>query len=310
MPVAALLAVVFAGVFVIALVALALAWAVIQRSSAAEAQGPPLLKTEVLSTISVWADLLSRFAFVDRMRTLLSESGLPWSVGRLTAMQLLAGALGFVVLIETGWMPLWARIGGTLLCALGPYFYVLNRRASRLRAIEEQLPDALDFLGRSLRAGHPFSTSLQMLAAESPQPLAGEIRKLAEERKLGMNWDQAFENLCRRVPIQEIGIFSAAVQLHSRTGGRLNEVLGSISENMREASALRGEVRAISAHGRFTGLLLTSLPFAMVLVLSLVNPDYLMVLLSHPWGDDLIAAAAAGLILAHFVIRRIVTIRI
>ncbi len=193
---------------------------------------------------------------------------------------------------------------------LVPYLYVCRVRQKRLSAIEEQLPDALDFLARSLRAGHPFSAALEMLGNEKLPPLAAEIRKTAEERKLGLSWEAAFENLCQRVPLQEMSVFAAAVQLQSRTGGRLSEVLVKIAENMRELAALRGEVRAISAHGRMTGVILTLLPMVIVIAMSTVNPDYIQILLKHPRGKDLIAAALGCLVLAQFIIRRMVAIRI
>jgi tight adherence protein B len=176
--------------------------------------------------------------------------------------------------------------------------------------MEELLPDAMDFLARSLRAGHPFSVALEMLGAEKMPPLAAEIRKTAEERKLGLSWEAAFENLCRRVPLQEMSVFAASVQLQSRTGGKLSEVLVKIAENMRELAALRGEVRSISAHGRMTGVILTLLPVAIVAIMSMVNPDYLGILVAHPRGKDLIAAAAGCLVLAHWIIRRLVSIRV
>jgi tight adherence protein B len=320
MPVAALVILFFLGMFAVLGFALAAASAWLERKSGGQTNAPsvhpdaaavsPLLKTEVLSTISVWAYLLSKFAFVGKLKILLAEADLDWSVGRTTLLMLVSGGVALAVFLKIPFLPGWAGAAGAAGVAWLPYLYVRHRRHKRMEAMEEQLPDALDFLARSLRAGHPFSTALEMLSNERMSPLAAEIRKAVDERRLGLSWETAFENLCRRVPLQEMSVFAAAVQLQSRTGGKLSEVLVKIAENMREASALRGEVRSISAHGRLTGLILTLLPVFIVIVMSIVNPYYLGILVAHPHGKDLIAAAIGCLILAHLIIRRMVAIRV
>lgn len=320
MPVAVLLVLFFLGSFAVLGFALLAASEWLERRSREEVEGPsalasdataaPLLKTEVLSTISVWAYLLSKFGFVDKLKKLLAEADLGWSVGRLTLMMLLAGGVALAALMRIPVVPGWTLALAVAAAMMLPYLFVCRKRQSRLARIEEQLPDAMDFLARSLRAGHPFSTALEMLGDEKMTPLSAEIRKTSEERKLGMSWEAAFENLCRRIPLQEMSVFAAAVQLQNRTGGKLSEVLVKIAENMRELAALRGEVRAISAHGRLTGTILTLLPIAIVAVMGAMNPDYVAILLKHRYGKDLIAAAIGCLLLAHFIIRRMVTIRV
>ena len=320
MAAVALVILIFLGVFAVLSFSLVAASAWLERKSGEQTNAPsvlldaaaasPLLKTEVLSTISVWAYLLSKFAFVDKLKILLAEADLGWSVGRTTLLMLVSGGVALAVFLKIPFLPGWADAAGAAGVAWLPYFYVRHRRSKRLRAIEEQLPDAMDFLARSLRAGHPFSTALEMLGKERMFPLAAEIKQTVDERRLGMSWETAFENLCRRIPLQEMSVFAAAVQLQSRTGGRLNEVLVKIAENMREASALRGEVQSISAHGRLTGLILTLLPVFIVIIMSMVNPYYLGILVAHPRGKDLIAAAIGCLILAHLIIRRLVAIRV
>jgi tight adherence protein B len=110
--------------------------------------------------------------------------------------------------------------------------------------------------------------------------------------------------------VLEVNLFGAAVLLHSRTGGKLGEVISALAESMRESLALHGEVRALSAHGKLTGVILTVLPVGIAAVMFFVNPDYMLVLLNHPWGKDLIAAAVGCLVLAHFLIRKLVDIQL
>jgi tight adherence protein B len=217
-------------------------------------------------------------------------------------------ALGFAMQFD--WIPGWAN----LLIAAGvaslPYLYILRCRAKRFRQFEENFPDALDSLARSLRSGHPFAAAMEIIAGECEQPVAAELQQTAMEGNLGRSWDDALNALAERVPLLEVNMFAAAVQLQNRSGGKLNEVLGGLAENMREAVALRGEVRALAAHGKLTGAVLTILPVVIAVVMTAVNPSYLAILVHHPDGKYLIAAAIGCLAVAHFVIRRVVDIKI
>ncbi|HYM10591.1 MAG TPA: type II secretion system F family protein [Bryobacterales bacterium] len=311
--------VVFVATFLAAAIAVVVAWMILQRRSgqtqdlwpADPSQAPSrLLKNEDLSTISVLSEVLAHFDFVEGLKARLAEAEIRWSVGRLTAMMLLSWAAVTAVLANMSGAPAWAALVAG--CAAGylPCSYVFYRRKTRLARFEEQLPEALDDLSRALRAGHPLAAGLEMLAAESPPPLSIEIRKTFDERQLGLSWDQALQNLARRVPLMDVGFFAAAVQLQTRTGGKLGEVLGRLAETTRERLALRAEIRSIAAHGRLTGLVLTLIPVIVVAVMAVVNPAYLRILATSPYGKDLVLAAAVCLILAHFVIRRIVNIRI
>src|SRR5439155_18459270 len=135
------------------------------------------------------------FDFVERMRTSIADADISWSVGRLLALMLLIGAFSLASLSSVSWIPLWTAL--LLTCAAGsaPYFYVLRRRAKRFDEFSAQFPDALDFLSRSLRAGHPLPVSLELLAQEETPPLATEMRKTTEERRLGMPLDKALDHL-------------------------------------------------------------------------------------------------------------------
>ena len=275
-----------------------------------QADDMPLLKAEQLSTISFWDGLLKRFDWVEILGARLAEAGLQWSVGRLTAMMLLAGTTTLAMLTQFDWVPRFAAMAATGLAAFVPYLMVLRRRARRLRQLEEQFPEALDSLSRSLRAGHPLAAGLELLARESPAPLSVEMRKTVDERNLGMPWEQALEHLAARVPIVEVSVFAAAVQVQSRTGGKLHEVMARLSETMRESASLKGEVRSIASHGRMTGMILTIMPVGIAVTMFFTSPVYLQVLWQNPLGRDMIAAAAGCLVAAHFVIRRMVDVKI
>jgi tight adherence protein B len=191
--------------------------AALQLASEME-DGPGILKLDEVSSIAPWGSILNRFDFAEAMRTKLAESDLNWSVGRLTAMMLFIGAFSLLIFSGLVSMPPWIALLLACGCASLPYMYVLRRRAKRFRRFEEQFPDALDFLARSLRAGHPVPMCLEMLAHEETPPLSSEMRKTAEERRLGLPLDQALDNLAKRMPLLNVRVFVAAVKLQSRTG--------------------------------------------------------------------------------------------
>ncbi|MCC6585873.1 MAG: type II secretion system F family protein [Bryobacterales bacterium] len=270
---------------------------------------PTLLRNESLSTISVWATILARFAQVVQVREHIMQAGLQWSVGRLTAMMLLAGTASAAVFWRLGWTPWTITLLIGFVAGLGPYMAVIRRRRLRIEQVERVFPDCLESLARSMRAGNALVPSLDLAARETAQPLGGELRRLVDERNLGLDLGEALNNLADRVPLAEVRTFVAAIQLHSRTGGRLNEVLAQLATSMRENSVLRGEIHSIAAHGKATGKLLTILPLVLVALMLFLEPSGLILLWNDPLGHQLIWAAMVCLILAWVVIRRMVEVR-
>jgi tight adherence protein B len=314
----------FLVIFLMASIAVAIAWMAflktrveesdaVQRDLAAgdeplTAEESPLLRSERLSTITFWDSVLSRLDVGEILKSRLAQAQLDWSVGRVTSMMLLMGALTLAVLAR--FIPAWAALLGAAGAAYAPYAYIAHRRDKRFQKFRENFPDVLDSLARALRAGYPLSAAMEMIAAETAPPVSVEMRRTSAEANLGRGWPHALESLAKRIPVVEVNMFIAAVQLHSRTGGKLSEVIGGLAENMREALALQGEVRSLSAHGKLTGMILTILPVGIAIMMMVVSPGYMQALFNHPWGKDLIAAALICLVLAHFVIRKIVDIQI
>ena len=267
-----------------------------------------LFREERLSTVTFWDHFLSRFDVIRILKTRLAQADLGWSVGRVTIAMLLLGTVGFLIL--NSFLPLFAALLGASILAFAPYAYILRVRNKRFENFRETFPDVLDSLARAMRAGFPLSPAMEVVIAEAPPVVASEMRRASIEANLGLGWQRALENLGQRVPLLEVNLFVAAVQLHSRTGGKLSEVMAGLAENMREVGALRGEVRAMAAHGKLTGVILTILPLGIAAMMMWVSPSYMVVLWEHPMGKNLIAAAVVCLLLAHVVIRRIVDIEI
>ncbi len=312
-----LLTLIFAATFTLVVVGLyaAATWFRVGIPSQGESvmagdDSPLLLRTENISSIAFWAELLERFTFAKSLRLLMSEAGLSWSVGRFTMMMLLAGASMVVILSRLHWLPTVAIAMGGVVAMLSPFFYVNTKRTKRFEQFELNFPDALDSLGRAMRAGHALAAGMEMVAHEAAQPVGGEFRRVVEEWKLGRSWDQALQHLSERVPLVSVSLFVAAIRMQSRTGGKLHEVLARVSDGLRDSTSLDGEIRAIGAHGKLTGLVLTAVPIVIVVMLQWTSPGYLDVLTDHPIGKYLIIAAICFLVAAHFVIRKILDIKI
>jgi len=249
---------------------------------------------------------------LERIRKFIQRAGLDWSPTRLLTATLIAAAAGAFLggfLRPLGFVALSILLGSLLLGSL-PYFYVKRKGTTRLNEIESQLPEALDFLARSMRAGHAFSISLEMLGQESPDPLGQEFRVLFNEQNLGAPLDIAMENFSNRVPLLDIRMFVSSVLLQRQTGGNLSEILIRLAYIIRERFKLKGQVKAASAHGRMTAMILSILPLFMMLALPIVAPGYLSGMAKDPDGKWLIAGAVVAQFLGYYVMRRIVDIKV
>jgi tight adherence protein B len=309
-------ATVFLLTFVLTAAAGAAAWMLLERSlrsgsggKTPEPAGSGILRSEVLSTISLLAPVLERMRFARHLRELLDKADLDWSVGRtvLLMLTLAAVALNVLLLVDT---PFAVALLFAVLAAALPIVMIRRRQSERLRRVEEQLPDALDYLSRALLAGHSLPMSVELLSEECDPPLSLELRKTVDEYNLGLSMDDALRNLMIRLPSVDIQFFVSAIQTQSRTGGSLHELLEDLSETIRDRMTLKRQVRALTANGRMTAVVLSALPFAVAGTMLYVNPDYFDLLLEHRLGPTFLFMALCGQILAYAVIRRIVNIRV
>jgi tight adherence protein B len=267
-----------------------------------------LLQSDRLSSITFWDSLLARFDFGTLLKERIEQAELHWSVGRFTSMMLLIGVVALAIFIRL--VPWWGALVGAGVAMAAPYAYVAHCRNRRFQKFREGFPDVLESLARALRAGYPLSAAMEMIATETAPPVSTEMRRTSTEANLGRGWPHALENLGKRIPLLEVNLFIGAVQLHARTGGKLSEVIGGLAETMRESLALQGEVRALAAHGKLTGLILTILPIGIAAMMMFVSPGYMDVLINHPWGKTMIGAAVICLLLAHLVISKLVDIKV
>jgi tight adherence protein B len=255
---------------------------------------------------------LSELPLLKGLQKQIWQAGLDWtSTGLVLGMAgcgLLGGLLGLAVpapVFREATVLALAGVFGVL-----PYSLMRFKRRRRLWEFEEQFPDALDFLCRSLRAGHAFSVSLEMMGDESPEPLAGEFRRVFHEQNLGAPIEDALRNLTERMPLLDVRFFVSSVLLQRETGGNLAEILTKLAYVIRERFRLKGQVRAVSAHGRLTAGILTAMPIATAIGLMMAAPDYLRIMARDPDGKRMIAGAIAGQLVGYYFIRRIVNIKV
>jgi tight adherence protein B len=247
-----------------------------------------------------------------RLELWIRQAGLDWEPGQVLLWALLlavAGALlGTKLRILMFTLP--SVVGMAALMGSLPFLYLWRKRATRLAQFEKQFPEALDFLARAMRAGHAFAASLEMLSKETAPPLGPEFRIVYDEQNLGAPLEVALRRLAERVPLLDVRFFVSAVLLQRQTGGNLAEILRNLARVIRERFQLKGQVRAMSAHGRITAAVLTVLPILTMLGLMLLAPDYLRFMARDPHGKYLILAAVLGQITGYYLMRRITNIRI
>ena len=256
--------------------------------------------------------MIGSFNVTERVKTLLRESGLDWTLTRLAITMCVAFTAGAVASLEVPVeSPPVLRAFALGLCAsFLPFFYLSKKRGARIAELETQLPDALDFLARSMRAGHAFSISLEMVGEELHDPVGQEFRALFNEQNLGASLERSFATFTRRVPIPDVRFFSSAVMLQRQTGGNLSEILNRLSHIIRERFRLRGQVKAASAHGRLTATILTLLPIATLGGLLLTSPGYLDPMMANPTGRKIVAMGVVAQIVGNFFIRKIIKIKV
>jgi len=242
----------------------------------------------------------------------IQQAGLQWSSSRLIAAMGLAAIPGLGVgallpVLLNG--PVTAVVLGIIFATV-PYLYVRHKRKKRLSTMEEQFPEALDFLARSMRAGHAFTISMEMLGEEMAGPLGQEFRTLFNEQNLGAPLDVAMRNFTQRVPLLDVRFFTSSVLLQRQTGGNLSEILSRLAYIIRERFRLRGQVKAASAHGRMTASILTALPIVTMLGLLVVAPGYLQGMAADSDGKWLIGGSIVAQVLGNYFIKKIINIKV
>ena len=279
---------------------------------AGQSSGPtPNLMKVKPKELSLLQNTLARINLVKTLRGRIAQADLSWPVEVFILVSCGLAVLGAAVGMRLSPShSTAASMGGGVAFFLLPYYFVSRKRKKRIAAMDAQLPDALEFLARSMRAGHALTVSLSMLGEELSEPLGREFRTMFNEQRLGGPLEGALANLCERVPLQDLKFFASALLLQRQTGGNLAEILRQLSTVIRERFRLKGQVRALSAHGRMTSSILTGLPIVTTLLLNWVAPEYLAGMFKDPDGQKMVAAAIAMVGLGSVCIQKIIKIQV
>jgi tight adherence protein B len=270
-----------------------------------------LLRDELLSEIPAFDNLLRRSERVSALQKLLTQAEIKTRAGNFLMMCAASAvvAAGLIYFWTGRKDPVFAWVG-LIAGFFIPYVYASYRRAKRFEQFEALFPEAIDTLARSVRAGHAFTTALEMISTEVSEPVAGEFRKLYEEQKFGLPVRDALMNLADRVPIVDVKFFVTAVMIQRETGGNLAEILDNLSYVIRERFKIHRQVRVYTAQGRLTMGLLMGMPPLIVVFMLATNPAFIRPLFDDPIGHVLLVLGIMLQTIGYFVIRKIIRIQV
>ncbi len=282
------------------------------RSETAEAatdEAIRILREEIEAPLPWLQRLALRFRLGNELFRLIEQADVNIRPHQLLLLIFgLAVGVGAFMWVVRGSLLITAVMG--VLAGAAPILYLVRMRKRRLQHFLEQLPDALDLMTRALRAGHAFSSALNTVATEMPDPIAKEFRRTFEEQNLGMSLKVALDHLIERVPLLDLRLCVTAILIQRETGGNLAEILENIATVIRDRFRILGQVRVYTAQGRMTGWIIGVIPFALAFYIYLVSPDYIELLFTHPVGRAMALMALVFEGLGILMIRRIINISV
>ena len=252
--------------------------------------------------------LLSHLPLARRMDDFLFQAGVSYPLGVFALLSAVLALIGFFLLSMISRDHLLSVLG--LALGLAPIPVVRMMKTRRMKRFQAQLPDALEMMARSLKAGHALTTGLEMAGQEFPDPLGPEFAKTVAQISFGVGMEQALRNLTNRVDCPDLKFLAVSIIIQRETGGNLAEILETIARLIRERHKLLGKIRALSAEGKLSAIILLALPFLVAAALLALNPTYLDSLLSDPLGRVLIVAAVMMMLLGVGAIKKTVDIKV
>lgn len=262
-----------------------------------------------MSALPAVDKLLRRLSVARKLELLLYRAGLGMRVGMflmfVAAFAMAGYFVGYLVFNKLLHAVFFMTLG-----AVAPFLFLQHKKSVRMKAFSEEFPDALDLLVSALRAGISFSSSLQIVADESPEPIRSEFAIVVEEQALGLEMREALTNLANRVDSVDLKFFVTAVVLQRDTGGNLTEVLDNTSRLIRDRFRILGDIMTFTAQGRLTGVILTCLPLGIALFMLMVAPDYFHKMWDNPTGRAVLGFGVLMQILGSLMIRKIVAIKV
>jgi len=257
-----------------------------------------------------WIDrLVTKLPNFDSLEKTLQQANSSMPLGVFVLLSLVLAVVGLAIASimnsELYVMLLMMLLGGIL-----PLMYMRQQRKQRFKDFQGQLPDALDLVSRSLRAGHAFSVGMKMVGDEFPDPIGPEFNRVVEEISFGIDVAEALKNLSTRIECVDLRFFITTLIVQRETGGNLAEILESISRLIRQRFELLGKVAALSAEGKLSGIVLILLPFAIGALLWFLNPAYMTLLITDPMGKDMLMMSGLLMVFGAFMMKKMINIKV
>ena len=268
-----------------------------------------ILRQRKLSDLPWLNDILSTMSNLGGLEKILQQANSQMPLG---VFLLLSGVLGLVGMFVAAFMdyPLLLAGGVGLVCLMLPLMKIKMQRKARFKEFERQLPEALDLMARALRAGHAFSVGMKMVGDEFPDPIGPEFSRTVEEISFGIDTPEAMNNLNNRVVSTDLKFFITALVVQRETGGNLAEIIEAISRLIRQRFELLGRVKALSAEGRLSGIVLFVMPFVMGGVLWWMNEDYMRLLIEDDLGLMMLGAAGLLMLFGAVIMKKMCDIKV
>lgn len=279
------------------------------ETSAPRSASGEVLSIDLQGGREVVPEFLARKPIIQELQRRLTQAHPDTSLRKFLLVVTGLGACGFLIpLALSGNLIISLGIGA--FCGYVPFFLLASKRNKRQRMITMQLPEALDFLSRIIRAGHSLTTGLQMMSEELPKPLCDEFRRAYDQHSLGQGLDDSLKDMAARIESTDFAFFVTAVLIQRQTGGDLSEVLTKISNVIRQRIHLAQSVHAKTAEGRFTGYIMVAFPAVLFSICYFLNPDYGNTLLHTNKGLKMLGVAFGLQMSGLWLMKKITTVRV
>ena len=281
-------------------------------SSSQIGKGPAdssIVRKRVLSEVPLLNKFLLRVIGIERLERLKYQANARYPLGFFILLSLVLASAGF---FGFDWATGNIALSWIALVVLGsiPFVYLINKRHKRMMRFERQLPEGLDMIARSMKAGHAFTTGMRLAADEFDDPLGPEFDYTLEEINFGVSVPDALRNLVNRVDFRDLNFFAVSVILQRETGGNLAEIIENIAHLIRERFKLLGKIKALCAEGKMSAIILAAIPFFVAAAIYVLHPKYIITLVTDPVGRKMVVVALCMMVFGAFVMKRIIKIKV
>ena len=268
-----------------------------------------ILRKDALSDIPWLNELLLTMRRFQPLRILHRRADSPVPLGVFVLGMPILALIGFIIAFSMRWPIVLGLLFSVILGTL-PVGYLHWLKKKRMTMFERQLPEALELISRSLRAGHALSVGLKLVGEELRDPVRTEFKRVFDEVSMGVALPQALQNMTERLDSIDVGFFVTSVLVQRETGGNLAEIIDSLAGLIRQRFELQLRVRALSAEGRFSAVLLVALPIVVSGALYKLNPDYISTLFTDPMGHNMVVVGSVLMVVGSLMMKRMVAIKV